>query len=269
MDSSSVRMLQRDDAAIAYQRQGSGAPLLLLHATLSSSRQLRGLTDILGRRFDVISVDRCESGASVLADEIAPSPIDVGTHVGDLVALLEAEHVGPVAVVGHSYGGCLALELAARHPALVEAVWVYEAPYAAVASSAVRATLERAGSETAAAAASGGPGAAAEAFLVAVSGSAALERLSSRARDRIGLAGRGAIADATLLGMDPDGLARIECAVQLVTGSSSAPVYLEIAEALQQRISGAETERLDGLEHMAPITAPDAIAASISRFLHR
>ena len=261
--------LTRGDAHIAYRRIGSGPPLVLLHATLSSSRQLRSLAESLAPAHTVLSVDRRESGASVLADSIAPAPIDVATHVDDLVALLDAEGHRDVVLVGHSFGGCIALELAARQPSRVNAAWIYEAPYAAVASPAVRATLEQAGARTAAAAATGGPAAAAEAFLVTVSGPAALDRLSPRARQRIGLAGRGAIADATLLGMHPDGLASIECPVLLASGTASEPAYAEIAARLGERIDGATTEALAGLDHMAPITRPDVVATAIARFLDR
>lgn len=46
--------------------------------------------------------------------------------------LLAFERVGPVLAVGHSYGGCLALEFAARRPGLVAGRWLYKPPSAPV-----------------------------------------------------------------------------------------------------------------------------------------
>jgi lipase len=58
-------------------------------------------------------------------------PWNLGAHTGDLVDTLDALHLGRVDVVGHSFGGRLALELAARRPERVDrlvlldpAVWV-------------------------------------------------------------------------------------------------------------------------------------------------
>ena len=47
------------------------------------------------------------------------------------------------------------------------------------------------------------------------------------------------------------------------------PLYADIAEALVARIPGADHERLDGLDHMAPVLRPDAIAAAVEDFLDR
>ncbi len=126
---------------IHYQREGDGPPLLLLHATLSSSRQLRALASELAERFSVVSVDRRGSGMSASAARAVP--IDVATHIDDLVALARAEALGPAVVVGHSYGACVALELAARQPALVAAVFAYEPPYGPLAPPGRNSTWRR------------------------------------------------------------------------------------------------------------------------------
>lgn len=250
--------------AIHYQRQGEGRPLLLLHATLSSSRQLRSLASLLSRRFSVLSVDRRGSGQS--AGEGPASPIDVATHVADLLALCEAERIGSLVAVGHSYGGCLALELAARQPHLVQAVFAYEPPYAPLAPAPARRHMEQVGRRTLEINASEGPAAAALAFMAGVSGPEAVAALSPGARERVGSAGQGAVADATLLGMDPDGLAAIACPTRIASGAASDPLYAQIAEALVGRISGATHVRLADVDHMAPILAPDIVASAVATF---
>lgn len=250
---------------IAYHRRGSGPPLLLLHATLTSSRELGPLAASLADRFDVISVDRRGSGES--AGPGPAAPIDVAVHVEDLVAIAAAEGLGPALVVGHSYGGCIALELAARKRSLVAGVFAYEPPYGPVAPPSVRAEFAAVARRTLEAAGRGDLEAAALEFMAGVSGRAAVEALSPPARARIARAGRGAVADATLLGMDPAGLPRIARPVVVATGTASEPLYADIATDLVGLIPGASHQRLPGLGHMAPIIDPDEIAEAVSAFV--
>jgi pimeloyl-ACP methyl ester carboxylesterase len=252
---------------VSYTRMGEGPPLLLLHATLSSSQQLRALAARLARRCTVISVDRRGSGRSTF--DGPAEPIDVADHVADLAEVAQTEGFERLAVVGHSYGGCLALELAARQPVRVTGLYAYEPPYAPLAPPAVRAGMAEIGRRTLAARDRGDLAAAALTFMEGVSGPEAVAALSPAARARIGSAGQGAVADATLLGMDPDGLARISCPVRIATGGASERLYVVIADGLVERIPGAEQVRLEGLDHMAPVLQPEAVAASIEEFLGR
>ncbi|MBF6606123.1 MAG: alpha/beta hydrolase [Chloroflexi bacterium] len=269
MSGAPVRFLERDGWALAYRRTGGGPSLVLLHATLSSSAQLQSLADRLAASFTVIAVDRRGSGESRPPGAPPPGPIDVAVHVDDLAAILAAERVEPILAVGHSYGGCLALEFAARRPGLITGSWVYEPPYAPIGGPAVRATLADVARRTAAAGRRGGQGAAAEAFLSAVGGAGAIQGLSPAARQRIRLAGSAALADAALLGLEPDGLERIRCPVVVATGTASQPVYAAIAEALVERVPEAAREWIDGAAHGAPLTHSGIVAAAIEAFAAR
>jgi pimeloyl-ACP methyl ester carboxylesterase len=267
------RSLTTSDVPIAFRRVGSGPALILLHATLSSSRQLRPLASKLAPRFDVISVDRRGSGASVLPQQRAmtrpPEPIDVAVHVADLEALFEAEHLEPAIVAGHSYGGCIALEFAARRPDRVKAVWAYEPPYGPVGPPEAQQAMAQVARAVDEAARRGGPPAAAEAFMIGVSGRRAFNSLSGSSRERVRQAGPSAIADAALLGMDPDGLPRIDRPVVIAYGADSQPVYQQIANGLISRIPGAIQQRLESADHMAPIVRPEVISAEIEALADR
>ena len=108
-----------------------------------------------------------------------------------------------------------------------------------------------------------GPAAAAETFLRAVAGDAAWDRLPDRARSFLAREGDGALADAGLTGLDPDGLARITAPVAILTGAASEPFYAPIADELARRIPGARRQALEGARHTSPIIEPTPVAAAI------
>ncbi len=248
--------------AIGWRVTGSGPrQVLLLHGTLSTAAQLDRLAAALARPGDVTvhALDRRGSGSSRL---VHPRPLDVAVHVGDLVAYLDARGIDRASVVGVSFGGALGLELAARHPDRVAAVVAYEPPYGPVADTATRAAFAKLAVAVAEAHRTGGASAAAGTFLRAVAGDAAWNRLSPRARTFLEREGDGALADAGMAGLDPDGLARISAPVAILTGGASEPFYAPLADALAARIPGARRDTLEGCTHPSPITQPGIVAAA-------
>jgi pimeloyl-ACP methyl ester carboxylesterase len=236
--------------------------VLLLHGTLSSARQLDRLAHSLAEPGDVTvhALDRRGSGSSRLA---VPRPLDVATHVDDVRAYLDARAIEQADIAGMSFGGVLALELAARLPGRVRSVVAYEPPYGPVADPETLAWFRDLAADTARAHAERGPAGAAETFLRAVAGDAAWDRLAPRGRTFLEAEGDGALADAGLTGLDPDGLGRIACPACILTGSASEAFYAPIADALAARIPGARRDTLEGLTHPSPITQPGIVAAAI------
>ena len=240
----------------------SVAAVLVLHATLSSSAQLMGLGRQLRGLGSVLLLDRRGSGGSPMA---RPAPVSIARHVADAVAALDACGVERAIVVGHSFGGVVALELAARHPARVVAVAAWEPPYIPLLSEPERGRLLGVAGLVAGAHASGGSSAAAEAFIEVVSGPGAWQHLRPAQRAAIEAAGDGALADAAMPDLDIDGLSAIRCPVVLATGGLSDPLYASIVAALGDRIASAQIVSLPGLRHSAPITRPDAFAVLVRR----
>jgi len=102
------------------------APLLCLHGVTSWGGRFRRLALERLDTFHVFAPDLRGHGVS----DWEP-PWNLGAHTGDLVDTLDALHLDRVDIVGHSFGGRLALELAARRPERVDrlvlldpAVWV-------------------------------------------------------------------------------------------------------------------------------------------------
>ena len=166
--------------------------------------------------------------------------------------------------MGISFGGVLALELAARLPDRVGAVVAYEPPYGPVADPETLAWFHALAAATERAHAERGPAGAAETFLRAVAGDAAWDRLPDRARAFLAAEGDGALVDAGLRGLDPDGLAAHRGPRSRSSpATASEPFYGPIADALAGRIPGARRGALEGLDHPAPITQPAAVAAAV------
>ncbi len=262
-----------DEQAIAIQVLAGPAgpdrtrlPVVLLHATLSSSAQLTPLARRVSATTTAILVDRRGSGGSEMAD---PRPVPVGRHVADVIAVLDAVGLERAALVGHSFGGVVALETAARHPDRVAAVLAWEPPYLPLADAVSRRVLASVADRVGQAYAAGGSEAAARVFLGIVSGPEAWDRLHPRQRSAIARQGTGAVADVAMEGLDPDRLATIVAPTVLATGSASQPFYAPIADALATRIGSATRIDLDGLRHPAPITDPARIADLVLALLDR
>src|SRR5437763_15533064 len=91
-------------------------PLVALHGVTAHGRRFQRLAEErLASRFRVLAPDLRGHGRS----DWEP-PWTIATHVADVLETVEAAGVERAAWVGHSLGGRLVLELAAREPSRVE-----------------------------------------------------------------------------------------------------------------------------------------------------
>lgn len=96
-----------------HQRGGAGDPVVLLHSSVADSGMWDAQWEPLTAGFDVVRMDFRGHGRTPYASEGPYS------DAGDVASLLAALDLGRVALVGSSYGGRVALELATEHPDLV------------------------------------------------------------------------------------------------------------------------------------------------------
>lgn len=106
---------------VHYRRAGSGPPLILLHASPTSSQAMRAHILALAVRFTVIALDTPGYGRS---DPLPLEAPDIEDYADALADTLKALAIPRALVFGRHTGACIAMSLAARAADLVEAVWV-------------------------------------------------------------------------------------------------------------------------------------------------
>ena len=97
------------------QWKPAGRPILLLHGLASNARIWDLLAPILGKNSAIIALDQRGHGKSDKPD----SGYDFSTVTADVVAFMDALGISNPIVVGHSWGGSVALCLAAKSPELI------------------------------------------------------------------------------------------------------------------------------------------------------
>ncbi|MGW7681845.1 alpha/beta fold hydrolase [Kribbella sp. NPDC054772] len=111
-----------DGTTIAYDRLGSGQPVILVGGALCDRQSFRPLADELASEYDVVTYDRRGRG-----DSGAGTPYGVQREVEDIAALVTALG-GTAAIYGHSSGAGLAAIAASTGLPFTKVV-LHEPPY--------------------------------------------------------------------------------------------------------------------------------------------
>lgn len=239
-------------------RSGDGEPrVLALHGWGRTHRDFDAvLRPVDGSELDAIAVDLPGFGATPPPTEPWGSA-EYAACVGAVLAEMET----PVVVLAHSFGGRVAVQLAAARPDAVRALVLTSVPLLrvappprpALAYRAVR-SLHRAG------------------FV--------REERMERARRRYGSADYAAatgvmrqvhgrvVAESYEAQLDA-----VRCPVTLVWGEGDATVPLGVAEAALARLRDVNPQNpadlvvLPGAGHLVPLAAPGALRAAVERHL--
>jgi pimeloyl-ACP methyl ester carboxylesterase len=238
-----------------------GRPLVvLIHGAMDRSAGLLRLSRRLDRTYRVVRYDRRGYGRST---GVGP-PWTVEANIDDLAAIVRGEAgaaPGPAVLVGHSFGGNVALGLAARCPELVAAVAVYETPMS---------WLDSWPGNTAGAAAmsAADPDAAAEAFIRRLVGDAAWDRLSpvkQALRREEGLAMVAELDD--LRRRAPWRPEQLDLPVLTMHGETGRPHHREAMQRLADDVSNGRSVEIERAGHPGPHTHSDAVAAALIEFI--
>ncbi len=227
--------------------------VVLVHGAMDRSAGMLRLSRRLDDQYCVARYDRRGYAKSTPHD----GPFDMAAQVADLVEVLGDRRA---VIVGHSYGGNIALATAERHPSLVAGVVIYETPLSwepwwpgsTAGAVAIRAA--------------GQPEEAAEAFMRRIIGVERWESLPERTRATRRAEGVALVEElADLREHQPWHADRIHVPVVVGCGTRGAPHHQQGMELVATTISGAELIVLEGCGHAAPHTDAAAFREHLVR----
>jgi len=249
---------------IAYERAGSGPPLLLLHGFVGDSREWRRQIDGLSDEFTVVAWDAPGAGLS----EDPPTSFRMPDYADCLAEFIRGLDLERPHIAGLSFGGALALELYRRYPTVPRTLilagayagWAGSLP-AEVAEARLRMSLELADQSPAEFAMAMIP------TLFPESTPAAVVKAFSRIVAEFHPDGFRTMARSLAEADLRDVLPKIRTPTLLVYGDRDVRASLDVAEDIRNAIPESGLVVLPGVGHMSNVQAGDQLNREIRRFL--
>lgn len=262
----------RGDLTISHLDEGQGSPALLLHSGGASSRQWTRLVAKLRPSRRVLAPDLLGYGRSTPWPTDAP--FDIANDLRLVEALLEGIP-GPYDIVGHSYGGLLALTFARNNPRAVRSLAVYEPVAFGVLyhppdpdAEADLAAIDHDGRFLDGA--TGGDAAWVERFVDYWSGKGAFRDLSETTRAAFIATGRKVFQEvqSIMANRTPAEAYRVIEAPVLVMGGSESPIAARrVCDRLVAALPRARRVIFPETGHMGPVTNAGAVNDLIAQHI--
>jgi 3-oxoadipate enol-lactonase len=255
-----TNFVRAGELRIAFEREGDGPPLVLMHGAEASRQMFAALVPQLSKHFTVIAYDQRDCGETE-GPERASTLADLAN---DAQQFIEALGFRRAHVFGSSFGGRVAQALALLHPRSVDhlvlgSTWPLPRPYEELCPDARRlGELRRGLPATAEELATWFfP----EAFLQQ---RPELRRLFANARPE---SARSARRLATVQTTLERGVADIVSPTLVLAGELDRVVPPGVTLSMADRIRGADVVLLPATGHVAAVQAPQVLARHIVRFL--
>lgn len=241
--------------------------VLLIHSGGFTSRQWRKLAEALAPRFRVLAPDLLGYGENPWPDG---KPFHFRQDLEFLESVLDGE---PAHLVGHSYGGFLALQLALKRPGLVLSIAAYE-PVAfgildEVLDADARSALDLVRRDWRRDA-SGADEAWLREFVDWWNGAGAWARLNDETRAAFRAVGWKLFQEVISLAADRTDratYATITVPTLVLGGGESPMTERRVIEKLGAALPNAKAQFLPGVGHMGPISHASLVNAAIAAHL--
>jgi pimeloyl-ACP methyl ester carboxylesterase len=241
-----------------YEEYGEGAPMLGIHGGGSTALLWEDAARRLGQLGRAIIYDRRGCTRSE-----RPNPYErttVAEHADDAAALTDSLGVGPAVVIGRSWGGAVAIDLALRHPGKARALVLLEGDALGV-SPAAFAWTRALRDELRAVAARDGVGVVYEALVSAVMGAGTWDAFPEEVRRVLTDNGPALLAELGYVDdphPDAAALATIDLPALVVSARDSLPEFREMAAATAMALPDARQVDVDG-GHLIDPAAPEVL----------
>ncbi len=253
-----------------FREAGTGPGVVCVHSNASTSGQWRELIEILAPRFRVLAPDTYGAGKG--------PAWPAGHTLRSEVELLEpvfARAGAPHVLVGHSYGGAVALRAAALHPDRVRALVLYEPTLFSLVDAQGPPPngvdgIRDAAARAAAAAQAGDLDAAARIFIDFWMEPGSFDAMPAGRRPAVAQSVRNVAGWWQALSTDPmplSAFASLDMPVLYLTGGRSPESAHAVARVLTPVLKDVRVVEFADLGHMGPITHPQVVNAQIARFL--
>lgn len=122
-----MHVIEANGTRLACVEAGRGEPLVFVHGSLEDLRIWRRQVELFAADHRAVAYSRRYHHPNA-APAAGDPAYTAGLHAADLAALIEALDLAPAHLVCSSFGGCVALLLAAQRPELVRSLVLAEPP---------------------------------------------------------------------------------------------------------------------------------------------
>lgn len=265
--------LETKQSSISYTETGGGDHVVLIHCSSASGREWAALCGELDRRFHCVMPDQWNCGCSdpwpgdgpfTLAEEAAP-----------IVAIIDRIGV-PVHLVGHSYGGGVALRVARERPGMIRSLTLIEPSVfhllhgVGPEEQELYREISRVAETVRRAVNSGDFWGGMSRFMDYWNGDGAWSSVPADVRLKLSRRLGKVALDFRALFEEPaslDDYAALSFPTLIVCGERSPAPSRRIVGMLKDAMPDVRVEQIKGAGHMSPLTHPDAVNQAIARHL--
>lgn len=266
-------MLELDGARVALMEHGTDAPVVALHCSASAKEQWRTLAELIGGEFRLLAPDLYGYGES--DDWPGTKSISLADEAAIVAAVME-RCGAPVHLIGHSYGGAVALRAALEHGSriisliLIEPVAFYLLRDGDAAERAHLDEVREVADQVSRGVDSGDLHGGMRAFIDHWNGAGSWAAIKpkvqaelARRLPKVALDFWAIRNEATSL----DAYSALHMPTLIMRGELTPGPPKAVTRLLAEAIPGARLQIIDGAGHMSPVTHADQVNAIIANHL--